>query len=404
MTTRKPLLHVPRLLLLLCAGVIFLLPMTVQANEFPPDWTPPETLTVSANEDVFADVAPWCPSTGAVCRVNRNWTVEEIQQQLGPKQTTAWRDGDTLNFAYKGRVDDVFLSGSISTMLVPVGNSDYWVVSLQIKELHRAVLTYAIYEVRGNLGTYVRDSAGIWRGPRSPEPPEIAVPLDGHVVTNYIYSPALDEMRLVTTYLPPNYARNKAYPVIYMPTGQAVDWFAMAAEPLIKKGAIPPLLIIGAHSAPFESTRARPLEEYILGLNPEAYEAHEQFFTEELRRWAELGWGASAEPADRVLFGFSNGAVFAGNTGVRKPDLYGHIVAFSAPQRPQVTARSRIEADYYLLAGTLETVIYPETQRAHFTLLLLGVNSSFTQRVGGHDSLMWQAEFPNVLRWWFDKD
>lgn len=401
MTTFKSLLNFPRFVMIVCGSLLLLLPMTVTANEFPPDWSPTEQIDVDDNEEVFADLAPWCPSTGALCRVNRDWTIEELQEQLAGKQTAVWRDEDTLNFAYKGRVDDVYLTGSISTMLNPVGRSDYWVVSLRIKDLRRAVITHAIYELRGDIGYYVEGSRGVWRGHRAPEHPETAVPLDGYVFTTYIYSSALDEMRMVSVYTPPNYDRDATYPVIYMPTGQAVAWFAQVTEPLIKNGSIPPVLIVGAHSAPFESTRARPIEEYILGMNPEAYEAHEQFFTEEMRRWAELGWGASEETSERAIFGFSNGAVFAGNTGVRQPDLYGHVIVFSASQRPTVTPRSRIDADYYLLAGTLETATYTETQRAHFTLLLLGVDASFNQRVAGHDGLMWQAEFPNALRWLF---
>jgi len=402
--TPKLFLRIPRFLLLFLAGAILLLPMTVSANEFPPtDWTPTDTF-VFDDDEVSADFAPWCPATGALCRVNRDWTIEELQEQLNGHQTAVWRDGDTLNFAYKGRVDDVMLMGGISTSLIPVGNSDYWIATLRIKDLRRAMITYGFYELRGDRLSLVPDSTGIWRGPRAPEYPEVSYPLDGYIFSTFLYSPALDETRQVTVYFPPNYERGQEYPVIYMPFGQAVHSYAQVAEPLIKDGTIPPMLIVGAHSAPFESTRVRYIEEYVLGRNDEAYDAHEQFFTQELRRWAELSWGASEDPANRALFGFNYGAVFAGNTGVRQPDLYGHVMMFSAWNRPTVHARSRIEADYYLLAGTLETPVYNEMQKAYFTLLLLGANSSFNQRVAGHDGLMWQSEFPNALRWLFAEE
>ncbi len=400
MTTIKPLLT-PRFILILFAGVLLLLPMTVTANEFPPpDGIPAHSLQI--NEDANADFAPWCPSTGALCRVNRDWTIEELQDQLGARQTAVWQDGDTLNFAYRGRVDDVVLRGGVSTELLPVGNSDYWVASLRIKNLNYAVITHIIGERRGDRITFLPSSHNIWRGPLAPDRPQMS--LDGYIYTNYLYSPSMDAMRLVSTYVPPNYDRTNTYPIVYMANGENLRSFASVAEPLMRDGVIPPILIMGVHSSSSNYGRLQRLEEYMLGFNDEVYEAHETFFTEYIVRWSELGWGASEDPDDKALFGFSIGATFAGNTGVRQPEVFGNVISFSSPQRPTLSGRTQIDADYYLLAGTLETSIYTENQRAFFTLLLLGVDASFSQWVSGHDYEMWQGEFVNALRWMFSDD
>lgn len=48
--------------------------------------------------------------------------------------------------------------------------------------------------------------------------------------------------------------------------------------------------------------------EYLADLDSARYAAHKRFFLDEVVRWAEARYGVSAEPADRVVFGVSNGA------------------------------------------------------------------------------------------------
>lgn len=387
------LLNVTRLpITLLWLAGLLMIAHPVNANEFP---TLPHT-SYSEN-DSTADFVGWCPSNANICRVNREWTVEDIQQQLNNDHWKVWQEGDQLIFAVRTRAQDVFIAGGISTHLTPVKDNEYWVATLQILNINHAMVSYIFGVVQNGSIQLISDSSGVWRGEHAPPPPPVAQP---SIQTQAIYSPELDEMRMVSVYLPLEYT-GKDVPVVYMADGQWLESFAMVMGPLIQRGFIPPTMIVGVHAAPYEPTRDRRAEEYILGINDDVYNAHERFFTRTVRRWAELQFGASQDPAKRAIIGFSNGASFAGNTGVRKPDLYGHVMMFSTSKQPLVTLRSVIKPRYYLLAGTLEPPVYTQTHQFYFSLLLLNAEARFTRRIAGHDHVMWQEEFVSALRWMY---
>ena len=377
------------------AGLLMIFAQPVTANEFP---TLPDD---STENEITADFVGWCPSNANICRVNRDWTVEAIQAQLGSDRWKVWQEGNQLIFAIRTRAQDVLIAGGISTNLTPVKDSDYWVATLQILNIDHAMVSYIFGVMQNGTTQLIADSHGVWRGQHAPKPPPMTQPT--RLITQAIYSPELDEMRQVSVYLPLNYS-GVDVPVVYMADGQALAAFTRVMEPLIYKGLIPPTMIVGVHAPWFEPTRNRRSEEYVLGLNDDVYIAHEQFFTKTVRRWAELQFGASQDPAKRAIFGFSDGAVFAGNTGVRHPNLYGQVMMFSTTQQPYVTLRTAIEPRYYLLAGTLEPPIYAQTHQFYFSLLLLNAEARFTRRIAGHDGVMWQEEFVSALRWMFLPD
>lgn len=397
---RTPLIG--SLLLIIGLWAIAVLPIT--ANDIP---SQPDTTTIPYDSifplemDVSADAIGWCPSNANICRINRQWTIEEIKAGLDGNNWAIWEDNQQLVFAFRGHVADAMVIGGIQVALAPINNSDYWVATLHVSSLSRAVISYSFVTYAYNQWQLVDGSSQVFRGDRAPDAPDFAVELKGYYDTEVFYSAELDELRLVSYYLPPNFSFRETYPVLYMTDGQALDWFARTVEPLIAKRLIPPMIMVGVHAPYAEPTRQRRAEEYILGLNDEAYLAHEQFFTESVRRWSELRLGASTDPNDRMIMGFSNGAAFAGNTAVRKPDTYGHVILFSQSHHPLINLRSQVKARFYLSAGTLEPEFHSQAQRFHFTLRLLNVDTIFRQRVSGHDYLVWQEELPNALQWIF---
>lgn len=381
------------ILIILIAGLLIVFTQPVIANDLP---IPPDNDYIAG--DVTADFVGWCPSNATICRANRQWTADEVQQNLGTLRWKVWQEDNQLIFAYRGRAEIVFIAGGISTNLTPVPNSEYWTLTLQIANLDRAIVSY-LFGLRQNGNVlFITDSYDVWRGTHAPEPPPIAP--STQIFTTAIYSPELDELRQVSVYLPPNYS-GRDVPVVYMADGQWLGAFAGVIEPLVVNGVIPPTMIVGVHAPPVERARDRRAEEYLLGINDDVYNAHERFFTRTVRRWAELQFGASQNPDKRAIIGFSNGATFAGNTGIRKPNLYKNVMMFSASQAPLVTLRTQVEPRYYLLAGTLEPPIFTTTYQFHFSLLLLNAQARFTQRVAGHDAVMWQEEFVSALRWMF---
>lgn len=376
----------------------------ITASEAPllPDDIPNIALTEISDATVSPDFVPWCPARSTLCRYNRDWTTEELDKRLGSNYWAVWQDGDSLHYVFHGQADAILVGGGINVDLVPIDNTNYWVANLKIKDLDRAVISY-IFAVRTqDKFKFLPESSGVWRGDDAPDQPEHADPLQGMFRTHYIYSTILDEMRLVSIYLPPSYNRDETYPVVYLADGQMLASFARVAEPLMEQQIIPPTILVGVFSAT-NQTQYQRYEEYVLGVDDDAYIAHEWFFTREVRRWAELGWGVSDNFHDRAVFGLSNGGAFAGNTGVRRPHIYSHVMMFSPSHHPEVTLRSRIDARYYIVSGTLEPIIYETAQRTQLSLLLLGVDAEFHAHVAGHDMIMWQAKFVDALIWMFSE-
>ena len=97
------------------------------------------------------------------------------------------------------------------------------------------------------------------------------------------------------------------------------------------------------------------LHEYSPGFDPERFAAHEEFFVEDVRRWARSRFGV-ALPAERTaVFGVSAGGELALAMGLRHPDVYGAVFCASpgAGYRPPGVMPSPLPRAY-LVAGTLE--------------------------------------------------
>jgi enterochelin esterase-like enzyme len=194
-----------------------------------------------------------------------------------------------------------------------------------------------------------------------------------------------------------------------MADGQSVPEFAAILEPLITNGRLPSILLVGVDSPggsfsnPLEDRRA---QEYLPSdnFNPARFAAHEGFFIDEVRTWAERELAAPTDRQQRAIFGFSNGGVFAAAMGIRHPDIYGHTLAFSLGIEPgRVTEVMKGASEFYLVAGTLEEGFHSTTEEFAQMLELQGVTYVFRERVCGHDHIMWQEEFPAAVEWAFGR-
>src|SRR4030095_294857 len=92
-------------------------------------------------------------------------------------------------------------------------------------------------------------------------------------------------------------------------------------------------MIVGAHRLHDEMRR---LHEYSPGestatfaFDPERFAAHEKFFVEDVRRWAQSHFDVVL-PADRTaVFGVSASGELALAMGLRHPDIYGAVFCAS---------------------------------------------------------------------------
>ncbi len=337
-------------------------------------------------------------SRAPVCQVARDWDVDEIESLLAGEATAVIADvaAEELTFLFAGAVDGVAICCGLAQRLDRVGESDYWALMLRIRDLAKAVISYRFVTAVDGQGGEV--PGGVWRGSEAPPPVEVAEVLMGRIEEYSFESEALGETRAITVYLPPEYDPDGVYPVLYATDGETVEPFARVIEPLIRDETIPPLVMIGTHSAS-GSGRA---DEYIPNLNEAAFTAHEAFFTQEVRVWAEEMLGASTARDDRIVFGFSNGGVFSTAMGLRHPDLYSNVVSFSPGAPPGLLDLSApAQARYYFAAGTLELEFIRNTARVADGLRSAGLDVFEARYVSGHDFVMWGEALPLALRWVF---
>ncbi|MCI0709856.1 MAG: esterase family protein, partial [Chloroflexi bacterium] len=147
------------------------------------------------------------------------------------------------------------------------------------------------------------------------------------------------------------------------------------------------------------------------GADPELFNKHAQFFTEEVRLWAEETLGATTDRRWRGIFGVSNGGLFAIAMTVQYPDLYGFVFPFSAGagsgfERSFVVEEETIQLPLfvYSTAGTLEPVFLETTREFAEAYETAGATVEFSQNVAGHDDAVWQIEFVNAVRWLFEQE
>jgi enterochelin esterase-like enzyme len=200
-----------------------------------------------------------------------------------------------------------------------------------------------------------------------------------------------DGGRQVTMYVPPD----PPAAMIYASDGQSISqWggFLEAAD-------VPSTMIVGVHGQTDEKLR---LQEYSPDFNRERFEAHEQFFVNDVRQWTASRFGVTL-PAERIaVFGTSAGGELALALGLRHPDVYGAIFCASpgAGYKPTEAMPRRIPRTY-LVAGTQEPFFLENATRWADALRDAGAEVVMKERVGSHGGAFWREEFVLMVAWAF---
>jgi pimeloyl-ACP methyl ester carboxylesterase len=209
-----------------------------------------------------------------------------------------------------------------------------------------------------------------------------------------------DGGRQVTAYVPP------AVPaaIVFAGDGQLITSWAGVLE----AADLAPTMIVAAHRLDDETLR---IQEYSPGestpafaFDPERFAAHETFFVEDVRRWAQSRFDV-ALPADRTaVFGVSASAELALAMGLRHPDIYGAVLCASpgAGYRPPVLMPTSLPRAY-LVAGKQEPFFLDNAVRWADALRNAGADVVMTERVGSHGDAFWIEEFPLMLAWAFGR-
>jgi enterochelin esterase-like enzyme len=221
--------------------------------------------------------------------------------------------------------------------------------------------------------------------------------LAGQFVTDTL---PYDGGRQVTAYVPP--ASPEA--VVFAADGELIASWGEALE----AEGLAPTMIVGAHRHDDETRR---IQEYspgedtrAFGFDPQRFAAHERFFVDDVRRWAQTRFGI-ALPADRTaVCGVSASGELALAMGLRHPAVYGAVFCASpgAGYRPPAMMPSQLPRAY-LVAGTQEPFFADNAARWTRALRAAGADVVMTERPGAHGDAFWKEEFPSMVAWAFGR-
>lgn len=341
-----------------------------------------------------------------VCRVRRSFTIAELRERIASGDV-AWRDGNELSWVAEIDADSVALSGGVQVPMARVTGTDLWVLTVRIADLDRASIAWFFFPFRDGEPLVRRVTSRHFRGPLAPAFPDTASTLRGRFVEHTIESRHLPAPRGVGAYIPPERGEEPIVAVVYIGDGAARPMAAII-DTLISAGRLPRIMLVGvetdtSRNVDGEGNDGRTLEYLLAPWDSTRFLAHERFFLEEVLPWAE-SLGAPAERDRRAVAGFSNSAAFAIDMGLRHPQLFGRVLAFSpAGRRAQILPGTDLDqpAEFYLLGGVLEDNFHAKALAWAEIFRSRGIRYALREPVAGHDWYMWQAMFRDAVAWAF---
>jgi enterochelin esterase-like enzyme len=222
-------------------------------------------------------------------------------------------------------------------------------------------------------------------------------PIAGQLVSERL---DYDGGRQVTAYVPP--AGPQA--IVFAGDGQLITSWADVLE----AADLPATMIVGAHRPDDETLR---IQEYSPGestaafaFDPERFVAHEKFFVQDVRRWAQSRFDVAAPPDRTAVLGVSASAELALAMGLRHPDIYGAVLCASpgAGYRPPASMPTSLPRAY-LVAGNQEPFYLENAMRWAEALRNAGADVVMTERIGSHGDAFWKQEFPLMVAWAFGR-
>ena len=100
--------------------------------------------------------------------------------------------------------------------------------------------------------------------------------------------------------------------------------------------------------------------EYVIGRDEQRFTLHESFLIKTVWQWFEQEFGLTLTRHRAGVFGYSCGGSFAVSMGIRHPELFGTVLAFSVAGRPvsdfeHATVPDISYSAFYLRAGSRES-------------------------------------------------
>lgn len=244
-----------------------------------------------------------------------------------------------------------------------------------------------------------------YRGPEAQPRPAFAEALEGQLLEPTLASRQLGEVRQLTVYLPPGHDRAKTYPLLVMGDGAWLKTYAGFLDPLIASGELPPFVALGVDSGPRailggpqRPGRNARAADYLPGYEGDRFDRHLAFVADEAIPWMVATYGASARTEERIVSGASQAGVFAMHAAYRRPDVFGHALAFSPGFKPIDAAGAPRPAGglsprFFFSAGLYEAPYWLNAKQSAEALAQAGYRTAFMPFAAGHDHMQWELAF-----------
>ena len=219
------------------------------------------------------------------------------------------------------------------------------------------------------------------------------------------FSAVTGEENKYRIYLPPCYPDGRRYPVLYLFGGNTHDdsaWdnYGMdeAAEALIRKGDIPPMLLVMVDGGWIANTTSG---------GPGSYEDH---ILNYLIPFIEANYCVWAAPAGRAIGGLSRGGYWSLMIAFRQPEMFvsvgGHspalIDAYAGPERsPRYTGVNNDLGDLriYMDIGQ-DDYLLPNVLQLHEDMAAQNVPHTWVLNEGAHEDSYWPQHLTEYLLWY----
>ena len=343
----------------------------------------------------------------AICRVKRPYTAAELSEKVDAGKEV-WREGRQLTFATRNSAEQMLLSGGVQLPMSKVVGTDLWVLTVRIPRIDEAFITWFFVPVSRNQDRTMAFKPKTWRGPKAFAAAEKYEDLEGHVYGESVSSRNLGSTRDLHIYMPPEFGADAITGVVYLGDGGAVVSLAKVVEPAILTGKLPRIMIVGILSdtarAPIDGRAA----EYIRGYPDGAarWDRHEQFVITEVMPLVQRKFQAPSDARRVAVGGYSNSAAWAITMGLRHPEKFGNVIAFSPggrkPAIPDGVDTAKL-AGFYLLGGVLEPAFHEKAVAWAGLLEKSNARHILREPVAGHDMGMWEAYLVEALDWTFNR-
>jgi enterochelin esterase-like enzyme len=200
--------------------------------------------------------------------------------------------------------------------------------------------------------------------------------------------------RTVAVLLPADYEQtDKRYPVLYLLHGGGQDHTAFMARRDFAR-------------------RARTVEMIVVmpaadrgGMTPRAVTQYEDFIARELVAYIDANYRSIGTPPGRAIAGLSMGGMVAAGAGLRYPQVFGTIGAFSpaAPRSELPAAADAVMPNqaaqyFYVSCGTLDSLV-PASRQLVMLLKGRGIGHEYHEIPGfGHAWDFWDPQIDTFIR------